>query len=105
MLDRYPDIPGHRGVDTSRSAAEAATPKCGPLQRLTLAAVTRRGAFGATTDELADILEHQRWSIQPRTSELRRKGLIADSGLRRRNVTGKAAIVWVLPQFVREEGP
>jgi hypothetical protein len=37
-----------------------------------------------------------RWSIQPRTSELRRKGLIRDSGKRRQNATGKSAIVWVV---------
>jgi hypothetical protein len=35
-----------------------------------------------------------RWSIQPRTSELKRKGLIRDSGQRRPNCTGKKAIVW-----------
>jgi hypothetical protein len=29
-------------------------------------------------------------------------GLIADSNQRRRNVTGIRAIVWTLPQFVRE---
>jgi hypothetical protein len=36
-----------------------------------------------------------RWTIQPRTSELRGEGLIRDSGQRRRNATGKLAIVWV----------
>jgi hypothetical protein len=36
-----------------------------------------------------------RWSIQPRTTELCRKGLIRDSGQRRRNATGKLAIVWI----------
>jgi hypothetical protein len=36
-----------------------------------------------------------RWSIQPRTTELKRKGLIRDSGQRRPNSTGKQAIVWI----------
>ena len=44
---------------------------------------------------LAARLEMDRWSIQPRTSELRRKGLIRDSGRRRPNATGKRAIVWI----------
>ena len=102
--ERYPDGPGHRGIDTSIEAAEAVAPKCGRLQKLVLAAITGRGALGATTDELAADLEQERWSIQPRTSELRRLGLIADSKQRRRNVTGKRAIVWSLPQFVQEVG-
>jgi hypothetical protein len=98
----YPDAPGHRGVETSIEAAEAVAPKCGRLQRLALKAITDRGAFGATTDELAELLQQDRGSIQPRTSELRRMGVIADSNQRRRNVTGIRAIVWTLPQFVQE---
>ena len=53
------------------------------------------GAGGLTADELAARLEKDRWSIQPRTSELRRKGLIRDSGQRRPNGSGKMAIVWI----------
>ena len=51
--------------------------------------------IGLTADELSARLEMDRWSIQPRTSELKRKGLIRDSGQRRPNRTGKQAIVWV----------
>jgi hypothetical protein len=58
-------------------------------------AIREAGAHGLTADELAVRLAMDRWSIQPRTSELRRKGLIRDSGQRRSNVTGKLAIVWV----------
>lgn len=102
--DRYPDAPGHRGVETSIAAAEAVAPKLGRLQRLALDAIKARGPWGLTADELAEALNLDRYSIQPRTSELRRKLLIADCGLRRRNSSGKAAIVWTLPQFVREPG-
>ena len=52
------------------------------------------GAHGLTADELSARLDMNRWSIQPRTSELRRKGLILDSGQRRPNGSGKLAIVW-----------
>jgi hypothetical protein len=99
---KYPDAPGHRGVETSIEAAEAIKPKHGPLQRLTLDAIASRGAFGLTADECAEVLGLDRWSIQPRTSELRKQARIVDSGLRRRNATGKKAIVWTLPQFKRE---
>lgn len=91
---QYPDAPGHRRVSTSIEAAEAVAPKMGRLQKMALDAIAERGAFGLTADELAELLELDRYSIQPRTSELRRKGLIIDSGKRRRNSSGKSAIVW-----------
>ncbi|KPF76992.1 hypothetical protein IP68_03885 [Blastomonas sp. AAP25] len=94
-MSTYPDAPGHRHVDTSMAAADALAPKLGRLQRMTETAIREAGWIGLTADELAATLGMDRWSIQPRTSELRRKGLILDSGRRRPNATGKMAIVWV----------
>lgn len=91
----YPDEPGHRGVETSIAAAAAFAPKLGRLQRMAETTIREAGAAGLTADELAARLEMDRWSIQPRTSELKRKGLIRDSGRRRPNCTGKLAIVWI----------
>lgn len=90
----YPDAPGHRSVETSVAAADALAPKLGRLQRMTHVTIRDAGLRGLTADELAARLEMDRWSIQPRTTELKRKGLIRDSGHRRPNVTGKLAIVW-----------
>lgn len=98
----YPDAPGHRGVATSIEAADALAPKLGRLQRMAEQAIAEAGPAGLTADELADVLGVDRWSIQPRTSELKRLGKIVDSGSRRFNSTGKRAIVWVMPQFKRE---
>jgi hypothetical protein len=94
-MTAYPDAPGHRQVDTSIAAAAALTPKLGRLQRLAAAAIRGAGTHGLMADEVAARLELDRWSIQPRTSELRRKGVIRDSGKRRPNSTGKRAIVWI----------
>lgn len=94
-MDTYPDAPGHRKVDTSIAAAISLAPNLGRLQQLALDAIREAGWLGHTADELAARLEMDRYSIQPRTSELRRKGLIRDSGQRRPNATGKQAIVWV----------
>jgi hypothetical protein len=94
-MSAYPDAPGHRGVETSVAAGEALAPKLGRLQRLAEAAIRQAGWLGLTADELAARLDMDRWSIQPRTSELKRKGLIRDSGQRRPNATGKLAIVWI----------
>ena len=91
----YPNAPGHRHVETSVVAANDLAPKLGRLQRLAEVTIRGTGTDGLTADELAERLELDRWSIQPRTTELCRKGLIRDSGLRRRNVTGKMAIVWI----------
>lgn len=94
-MSAFPDAPGHRNVATSIAAADALAPKLGRLQRMAEVAILNAGPRGLTADELAVWLDMDRWSIQPRTSELRRKGLIRDSGHRRRNSTGKLAIVWI----------
>jgi len=94
-MSAYPDEPGHRNVETSVAAADAMSPKLGRLQRMAEGAIRDAGANGLTADELAARLEMDRWSIQPRTTELRRKGRIRDSGQRRPNCTGKLAIVWI----------
>jgi hypothetical protein len=97
----YPDAPGHRGVDTSIAAAAHIAPKLGRLQRMAEQAIRSTGYYGATADELAANLDVPRWTIQPRTTELKLKGLVADSGMRRKNCTGKSAIVWVVSEFRR----
>ncbi len=94
-MSGYPDAPGHRNVDTSIAAADALAPKLGRLQRMAEVTIRDAGEQGLTADELAAQLQMDRWSIQPRTSELRRKGLVRDSGRRRPNATGKLAIVWI----------
>ena len=94
-MSTYPNAPGHRNVDTSIAAANALAPKLGRLQRMALQAIRDAGWLGLTADELAARMDMDRWSIQPRTSELKRKGLIRDSGQRRPNATGKMAIVWI----------
>ena len=91
----YPDAPGHRQVETSVAAADDLAPKLGRLQRMAQATIRDAGLSGLTADELAARLKMDRWSIQPRTSELKRQGLIRHSDHRRPNATGKRAIVWI----------
>lgn len=99
----YPDRPGHRGVETSIAAAADLAPKLGRLQNMVLGAIRGAGANGLTADECCDVLELDRWTVQPRTSELRRKSLIGDSGQRRENASGKRAIVWCAVEFIPEQ--
>lgn len=91
----YPYAPGHRNVDTSIAAAIELEPKLGRLQKMALSVVREAGSNGLTSDEIAELLGTERWSFRPRISELRRQGLIRDSGQRRLNSTGRIAIVWI----------
>lgn len=92
----YPSRPGHRGIDTSAAAAASFTlTGLGNLQAKVFRAIAAAGARGLTTNEVADLLQIDRGSVQPRTSELQAKGRICDSGLRRLNANGKKAIVWI----------
>jgi hypothetical protein len=95
MTPRYPDAPGHRSVDTSIAAAEAIAQTLGRLQRMALEAIREAGPQGRTAEELAAVLKLDRTTVQPRTSELRRKGMIHDSGQRRQNASGKRATAWI----------
>lgn len=96
MTRTYPDTPGHRGVDTSIAAADKAAGIAGPLRRMVYRAVHEAGGRGLTTDEIAAALRMPRYSVQPRTTELKYDRRIRDSGRRRPNASGCNAIVWVV---------
>lgn len=91
---RYPDYPGHRGVDTSMEAAKSIASGLNDLQLRVLGAIKNQGACGATTEELEGLTGVPYKTCQPRTSELRKKGLIADKGKRRKNAGGQNVKVW-----------
>lgn len=92
----YPNEPGFKRTDTSREAAEAMKPTAATLRDKALRAIGAAGLNGLTSEELAAVIGVERVSIQPRTSELRELEKIEDSGQRRRNGSGKRAIVWII---------
>ncbi len=104
MTGSYPDMPGHRGVDTSIAAADMAAGIAGPLRRMVYRTVHEAGPRGLTTDEIAAALRMPRYSVQPRTTELKYDRRIRDSGRRRANASGCRAIVWVANLPHRQEG-
>ena len=95
MIDAYPSTPGHRGIDTSIAAAEVVARIAGPLRRVVFQAIHEAGVRGLTIDELATVTRLPRYSVQPRTTELKHDQRIRDSGRRRPNASGCNAIVWV----------
>lgn len=97
-VSSYPCVPGHKARATSRSAAAAIAPRQRKLQERCLWALT---GGSLTADEIAQRLSVDKGSIRPRCSELalptkKRPALIEDSGVTRRNKSGKSAIVWQL---------
>lgn len=91
---RYPHKPGHRGVDTSRQAAEIIAPHVNRLEQVVIDALNDHGPL--TSEEIAQVTGEDFDSIQPRTSELRAKGIIEDSAHRRKNRRGRNVIIWRL---------
>jgi hypothetical protein len=89
--DRYPNAPGYRQTDTSRAAAQSMKPMRQVLLDKVLTVLTR---FDGTADEISAILHEDKLSIRPRCTELQALGEIEDSGVRRRNESGRSAIVW-----------
>ena len=95
-LLNYPRTPGWQAPDTSIDAAEAIAPSAGRLRDRVLRAIREREPFGGlTADEAAALLDLTPFTVRPRVTELNVDGEIADSGLRRRNESGRLAIVWV----------
>lgn len=104
LFDVYPDVPAARPTDTSIAAAESLAEGVAGLRQRVLDAIRAAGAIGLTPDEAAAQLELTPFTTRPRFSELREKGLIEDSGLRRANASGRKAIVWwVTEQRDREK--
>ena len=91
MISTYPDEPGYKVAGTSQDAAVSVREDAQALRAACLELVK---AEDLTADEAADRLHRSVLSIRPRFSELVMRRLIRDSGERRRNASGKAAIVW-----------
>lgn len=88
----YPHQPGAQDRDTSRRAADEVAPAAPLLRARALDVIERSN--GLTADEVAGRLGLSILSIRPRITELTRLGKVRDSGARRKNASGKSAIVW-----------
>jgi hypothetical protein len=91
-VNRYPDRAGHTDEDTSLAAADA-------IEDGGRAATLRMQCLGLlevepmTADEVAALLNESVLSIRPRITELFKRHLIADTGERRENRSGRKAKV------------
>lgn len=90
-ITRYPSHPGSKRRDTSHEAADAIAGRAPKLRKLVLEALQKRPM---TADEVASELSLTVLQTRPRLSELASRDKIIDTGERRRNDSGKQAIVW-----------
>ena len=83
---------GAQATDTSRAAARYMAPKALGLREAVLSTLEHSGP--STADEVAGRLCESILAIRPRLSELNKAGEITDTTTRRKNLSGRAAIVW-----------
>ena len=88
---KYPNTPGFKRRATSEDAADAIVVKAFTLREKVYQLLK---AKPMTADECAEWLEESVLTIRPRLSELAKAERIVDSRERRKNVSGRPAIVW-----------
>ena len=94
MEKKYPLTAGYKENSTSKEAAEKIDSRSTNLRTECLKIVKRKGNYGATPEEVAEILSESILSIRPRFTELKLLQYIIDSGDRRINSFGSTTKVW-----------
>ena len=102
-MSGLPSQPGGDAPNCSQEAAEAVPERLGRLQRLSIEAICAAAFEGLTAHETSLATGFDRSAIQPRISELRRRGLVIASGKRRRNPSGKTATAWIAVEALTNE--
>ena len=99
MTARILEFPPAGPSDTSQAAADSLPFRGADLRARVLGYIGCRGSEGATCWEAERALAFMHQTCSPRIWELRKAGLVADSGQRRMTGSGRQAIVWVaLPE-------
>lgn len=84
----------HNGTETSKDAAADIKRHLPTLEQRVLVYVA--GVDNATNDEIEVALSMNGSTVRPRIVELRERGLVEDSGVRRKTRTGRKAVAWRL---------
>ena len=85
----------HSGSATSKAAAEAIRPEAGTLSAEVFGFIISTGERGATDAEIQRGLHLSGDTERPRRRALQQRGLIIDSGRRRKTPSGREAVVWI----------
>jgi hypothetical protein len=92
-----------RSSDPGTSHAAAASVRATDLESRVLNAI-RNCPKGATSSELESLTKLTNQSLTPRFAPMRRKGLIYDSGEKRKGESGRMQIVWRYTGSSMQEG-
>jgi len=87
--------PHAAGSATSKAAAEAIRPEAGTLSAAVFVFIVGTGERGATDGEVQRGLQLDGNTQRPRRRALQQRGLIIDSGKRRKTPAGREAVVWI----------
>jgi predicted ArsR family transcriptional regulator len=79
--------------DTSFSAA-ASVEGIAPRHMKVCFAALAASAGGLTSQEIADATGLDHWAVTRRVADLKNAGSVEDSGVRRKNRSGRSAAVW-----------
>ncbi len=91
----YPFLAGHKQVDTSIEAAEAIKEGLETIRNKVFNVIANKGNFGATADEVAELLNYSPFTVRPRVTELFKLNKIERKD-KRKNLSQKAAYVYVV---------
>jgi transcription initiation factor IIE alpha subunit len=91
----YPYSPGHKEVDTSIEAAEAIKEGVETIRNKVFNVIANKGNFGATADEVAELLNYSPFTVRPRVTELFKLNKIERKD-KRKNLSQKSAYVYVV---------
>ncbi len=91
----YPYSPGHKEVDTSIEAAEAIKEGVQTIRNKVFNVIANKGNFGATADEVAELLNYSPFTVRPRVTELFKLNKIERKD-KRKNSSQKSAYVYVV---------
>ena len=72
----YPYSPGSQKVDTSIEAAELIKAGADTIRRKVFDVIINKGSFGATADEVADLLALSSFTVRPRVTELYKQNVL-----------------------------
>jgi CRP-like cAMP-binding protein len=88
-------VPPSNGVQTSNEAAKAIEPVAQRQRDMLYEYVCDQYMLGTTNQEAEVALGMPAQTITPRMGELRKEGLVTDSGEKRLTRSGRKAIVWI----------
>ena len=93
----YPYYPGYKDKEgeTSVEAAELIAAGAKTIRDRVFNVIVNKGNFGATADEIAELLNLSSFTVRPRVTELYKQGKIERTE-KRKNVSSRNAYVYIV---------